>query len=230
MLAEHDGPSLPAAVLWDMDGTIVDTEPYWIAAEYAVVERYGGTWSQELAHQLVGRALTSAAEFIRAHSPVPLGVTELIETMQGMVIEQVRRQVPWRPGAVELLADLGRHDVPTALVTMSWRPLADAVIEALPPGTFAAVVTGEIVTRGKPHPDPYLLAAELLEVDPRRCVAIEDSPSGVASAVAAGVPTIAVPHIVPVPASPGATPWPTLAGLAASDLVDVAAGRSVSLR
>ena len=212
---------LPAAVLWDMDGTLVDTEPYWINAEHAIVEEAGGTWSDEYAHQLVGNDLMVSAQFIRDHSPVELEPVEIIEELLRRVVAQVAEHVPWRPGALELLTGLQEAGVPSALVTMSWRSLADAVLAALPAGTFTAVVTGDEVEHGKPHPEPYLAAARALGVEVADCVAIEDSPTGVRSAVAAGVPTIAVPHVVPVPVTVGAVQLPSLRGLAPADLCSV---------
>ncbi len=225
------GSGLPAAVLWDMDGTLVDTEPYWVAAEHAIVEEHGGTWSQDYAEQLVGNDLMVSAEFIRAHSPVTLTPLEIIEELLRRVVAQVREHVPWRPGARELLASLRAAGVPCALVTMSWRSLAAAVLEALPEDSFAALVTGDEVEHGKPHPEPYLAAARLLGVEVGDCVALEDSPTGVRSAVDAGVPTLAVPHVVPVPLIRGAVQVPSLRGVGAEDLWDlVGAARSVSRR
>ena len=209
---------LPAAVFWDMDGTLVDTEPYWINAEHAIVEEAGGVWNDEYAHQLVGNDLMVSAEFIRDNSPVSLEPVEIIEELLKRVIVQVREHVPWRPGAVELLTALGEAGVPNALVTMSWRSLADSVVTALPEGTFRAVITGDEVEHGKPHPEPYLAAARALGVEVTDCVAIEDSPTGVRSAVAAGVPTLAVPHVVPVPSMVGAVQAPSLRGLTPRDL------------
>lgn len=217
--------SLPAAVLWDMDGTLVDTEPYWIAAEHDIVQAAGGVWNAEFAHELVGQDLLVSASFIRAHSPIEAAPEEIVAMLLERVIVSVRQHVPWRPGARELLADLAAHGVPSALVTMSWRSFADAVLDALPKGTFAAVVTGDEVEHGKPHPEPYWAAARALGVDPVDCVAIEDSPTGVRSAVAAGVPTLAVPHVVAVPEIPGAVHLTTLAGLGARDLGAVRTGQ-----
>jgi HAD superfamily hydrolase (TIGR01509 family) len=208
-----------------MDGTLVDTEPYWIRAEHEIVEEHGGTWSEEYAHELVGNDLMVSAEFIRAHSPVTLTPVEIVEELLRRVIVQVREHVPWRPGARELLAALGTEGVPCVLVTMSWRSLADAVVDALPQGTFTALVTGDEVEHGKPHPEPYLAAARLLGVDVADCVAIEDSPTGVRSAVDAGVPTLAVPHVVPVPLMAGSVQVPSLRGLTPRDLTSVFVGR-----
>lgn len=208
----------PAAVLWDMDGTLVDTEPYWVAAEHALVEAAGGEWNDDYAMQLVGNDLMVSAEFIRDHSPTTLTPLEIVETLLDQVIEQVREHVPWRPGARELLEALAADGVPCALVTMSWRNLADAVVGALPEGTFTVVVTGDEVSHGKPHPEPYAAAARLLGVTAADCLAIEDSPTGVRSAVAAGVPTLAVPHLVPIPDTPGAVQLDTLEGIEPAEL------------
>ena len=214
----HRAADLPAAVFWDMDGTLVDTEPYWINAEHSIVEEAGGVWNDEYAHQLVGNDLMVSAEFIRDNSPVTLEPVEIVEDLLRRVIAQVSEHVPWRPGAIELLTALRAAGVPNALVTMSWRSLADSVVSALPEGTFAAVITGDEVEHGKPHPEPYLAAARALGVEVTDCIAIEDSPTGVRSAVAAGVPTLAVPHVVPVPVIVGAVQVPSLRGLTPADL------------
>ena len=94
--------ALPAAVLWDMDGTLVDTEPYWMAAEHALVEAYGGVWTDEHAHQLVGNDLMVSAEYLRAHSPIDLTPLEIVRELLASVVASVKEHVPWRPGAREL--------------------------------------------------------------------------------------------------------------------------------
>jgi HAD superfamily hydrolase (TIGR01509 family) len=210
-------PPLPAAVLWDMDGTLVDTEPYWIECEYALVESYGGTWSDELAHAQVGNDLLDTGRALIEHGGVPLEPVEVVERLLDGVVERVRAHLPWRPGAQDLLAELHDRGVPCALVTMSWRRFAEAVLDAVP-GRFAALVTGDEVERPKPFPDPYLLAARMLGADPADCVAIEDSPKGVASAVAAGVPTLGVVNLVDLPPRPGLTVVDTLVGWTADRL------------
>lgn len=218
------GLDLPAAVLWDMDGTLVDTEPYWIRAEHELIAAHGGVWTDDMAHQLVGNALDVSAQLIIDATGIELSVEEIVRGLLDRVIEQVEREVPWRPGAMQLLADLTDLGVPNVLVTMSWRNLADAVLRELPGGSFAGVVTGDVVEYGKPHPEPYLKAAALVGAAPESCIAIEDSPTGVRSATAAGVPTIAVPHVVPVPALPGSVHVETLEGLRAAELMGVVAG------
>lgn len=188
----------PAAVLWDMDGTLVDTEPYWIEVEYALVEEHGGTWSLEHALNLVGNDLLVSAAYIRDHGGVDLPPEEIVERLLDGVIARIEQAVPWRPGAVELLAELGTAGVSCALVTMSYERFVAPVLAALPEGSFAAVVTGDGVTVGKPHPEPYLTAAALLGVEPSSCVAIEDSNTGAKSAEAAGCAVLVVPNHVPV--------------------------------
>ncbi|WP_458782033.1 HAD family hydrolase [Arthrobacter sp. D3-16] len=218
------------AVLWDMDGTIVDTEPYWIAAEHALVAAHGGTWSHEQAMQLVGQSLTFSAGLLQ-QAGVDLEVREIIDTLTAQVVAGVRQRVPWRPGARELLENLHRAGVRCALVTMSEGPLAREVVASLPRPYFEVVVTGDTVAQGKPHPEAYLKAVELLqETDPdlaiHHCVALEDSEPGVAAAVASGVATVAIPHIVPLPEDDGYTLWESLAGRSLADLEDLVVSRS----
>lgn len=214
-------PRPPAALLWDMDGTLVDTEPYWIEAEHTLVEQAGGRWSDALAKQLVGQDLHVSAEFIRANSPITREPDEIVNDLLDIVIARVEEHIPWRPGARELLLATSAAGIPTALVTMSWARLVEAILASLPAGTFDAIASGDVVAHGKPHPEPYLHATRELKVRPGDCLAIEDSPTGVRSATDAGVPTLAVPHIVDIPAMPGALPLATLAGVAVEDLGDL---------
>lgn len=214
-----DHLTLPAAVLWDMDGTLIDTEPYWMAVESALVAEAGGTWTYEDGLDLVGNSLLRSAEIILARTPVTGTPQEVVEALLAGVVAQTRERMPWRPGARELLEDCAGLGVPCALVTMSWAPLAEVLLESLPEGTFGVVVTGDEVEHGKPSPDAYLLAAERLGVRTADCIAVEDSPTGVRSATAAGVPTIAVPHVVPIPEMPGMVTLPGLGGKRLGDLM-----------
>lgn len=188
-----------------MDGTIVDTEPYWIATEFELVAEFGGEWSDEKAHSLVGFDLRDSARILRDQGGVDLPIDDIVNRLLDGVIARVRHEVPWRPGALELLQSLRQAGIPTALVTMSWRRFAEAVVDALPAGSFDVVITGDEVTQGKPHPEPYLAAAAALGLHAADCIAIEDSPTGVRSAVAAGCRTYAVPNVVDVPEGVGYT-------------------------
>lgn len=219
---------LPAAVLWDMDGTLVDTEPAWMAAERRLVEEFGLRWTTDDAARMVGMPLLGAAEVLRDHG-VDLPPGAIVERMLEEVVASVRVEVPWQPGARELLDALAAAGVPSALVTMSYRALTDAVLAGAPEGTFAVVVPGDEVTHGKPHPEPYLRAAERLGVDPRACVALEDSPPGIASAMASGARTIGVQHMVPVVALPGLSRVDGLERVDLDLLARVVAGETIDL-
>lgn len=211
--------SLPAAVLWDMDGTLVDTEVYWMSAETALVERFGGTWTHEQALTLVGKGLESSAAILQ-DAGVRMSIPEIVQHLtEQVMIQLVERGNPLRPGAAELLRALRAAGVRTALVTMSLRSMADLVVSGLDPDSFDVIVAGDEVTRPKPHPDPYLRACAALGIDPADAVAIEDSPTGVGSAVAAGIPTIGVPLMVSLVGT-GATIWPTLEGRTLQDIAD----------
>ncbi|MGI8664947.1 MAG: HAD family hydrolase [Jatrophihabitans sp.] len=219
------------AVLWDMDGTLVDTEPSWIAAEYRLVESFGGSWSDVHAHALIGQPLLVSAGYLREHGGVPLPAAQIVDQLLAEVIADVGRQLHWRPGVLRLLEEIGRAGLPMAMVTMSYRNLAEAVADQLPAGTFDTLVTGDEVRAGKPDPESYLLAAERLGVDPSRCVAIEDSPAGVASAGAAGCQVLAVPNQVSLPPSANRTVVTDLSEVGLAELrqlVDGPAARQIA--
>ncbi|HEX2176297.1 MAG TPA: HAD family phosphatase [Nocardioidaceae bacterium] len=216
------------AVLWDMDGTLVDTEPVWIAAEYELAARHGATWSKEHALTLVGRDLLDSGRYIREHMGLELTAEQVVEALLDRVVEVVRDGVEWRPGARELLAEQQHRGIPAALVTMSYRRLAEAVVAGLPADTFATVVVGDEVGMGKPHPEPYLTAARNLGVEPGRCVALEDSETGAESAQAAGCHVVAVPAHVGVPAARNRTLVTTLQGLGLDDLEAMLVSASTS--
>jgi len=208
----------PAAVLWDMDGTLVDTEPYWMAAEHALVAEFGGTWTDDDARSVIGFDLLDTAAVLRTRGGVDLEPERIVERLLDDVIARVRVRAPWRPGALQLLGALNEQAVPCALVTMSWTPLADAVLAGLPPNAFQSVITGDAVRSGKPHPEPYLTAAAALGVDPVDCVAIEDSPTGAASAGAAGCVVLAVRNHIAIDEAPGRVVVPSLVGIGVDDL------------
>jgi HAD superfamily hydrolase (TIGR01509 family) len=220
---------LPAAVLWDMDGTLVDTEPHWMAAEGELIEQFGGTWSHEDALSVVGAGLWHTARVMQSHG-VKLSEDDIISTLTDRVLDKVADSTPWRPGARELLGSLRANGIPTALVTMSIHRMAQHVtnsidFKAFNFRAFDVIVAGDDVAHSKPHPAPYLRAAELLGVDILDCVAIEDSPPGVASATAAGAATIGIPMHVQLTKSEDFALWPTLVGRSISDLSEVLALR-----
>ncbi|WP_323749774.1 HAD family phosphatase [Curtobacterium sp. VKM Ac-1376] len=214
----------PAAVLWDMDGTIVDTEPIWQRSQVDLTNRYGAEWTEEDGLSLVGSGLERSGELLRAKG-VDMEVEEIIEWMTDYVMGHLRAgELPWRPGARELIEELHARGIPTALVTMSRRKMALVTAEALGERGFRVVVAGDDVDRPKPFPDPYLSAAAQLGVEPTACVAIEDSATGVASAVASGAVTVAVEHIVPLSEIAGGdVHLTTLSGVDVDRLVELTA-------
>lgn len=219
------GVRTPKAVLWDMDGTLVDTEPYWIEAEQRLAESYGAEWSVHHALQLVGNDLLDSARYIKRVTSIPLAHEEIVERLLDDVVDQLGHGVPWQPGALELLTALRRERTPCALVTMSYRRFVTPVLAALPAGTFDAVITGDEVSAGKPDPEPYLAAARALGLPPSACVAIEDSHTGATSAQAAGCVTVVVPSHVPVPEITGRHRFESLVGLTVEDLAGLVASR-----
>ncbi|MGJ5723559.1 HAD family hydrolase [Brevibacterium sp. H602] len=215
----------PAAVLWDMDGTLVDTEPYWIRAETELMNAHGLSWSEEQGLEFVGNELIVSARMMR-EAGLDLPAEEIVETLMGNVIGQIRESVPFRPGALELLAELKTEGIPSVMVTMSYRPLAEAVIANCPPDSFAGLVSGDEVTAGKPDPEPYLRGAALLDLDPADCAALEDSKPGLASAEAAGTLAIGIPHFIDLEPRPGRILWESLEGRSVADLRRLRAQRS----
>ncbi len=201
-----------------MDGTLVDTEPYWIETELALAAEHGATWTREQALALVGHDLLGSARTIREQMGLALTPEAIVERLLDGVVARVQDEVPWCPGARELLSELSAAGVPCALVTMSWTRLVAPILAALPHDTFAAVVTGDAVDQGKPHPEPYLTAARMLGVAAEDCVAIEDSAAGASSADAAGCTVLVVPNQVEVPRGPRRVFRASLSGLEASDL------------
>ena len=192
------------AVLWDMDGLLVDTEPVWTVAEEELAERLGGTWSDELKARIAGTRLDVSVPTILEWygvAPSPEVVAETSTWLMDRMVELFRTEVRVLPGVRELLAELAHEEVQQALVSSSYRVLVDAVLSH-GFGPFAVTVAGDEVPNGKPSPDPYLLACRLLDVDPARCVVLEDSPAGVLSGKAAGCAVVAVPSVPGVVISP----------------------------
>lgn len=206
----------PAAVLWDMDGTLIDSEPYWIAAESEFAARHGVEWTHADGLMMVGNPLSMCAEALRARG-IDVPAEQIIDEILARVVEQVTARLPWQDDAKELLDDVVAAGIPCALVTMSYRVLADAMLARVP-GVFAVVVTGDEVERGKPHPDPYLIAAARLGVDIADCIAIEDSPAGTQSAHASGATTLAIKREAPIESLSGMSRVTSLAGIGLAGL------------
>ncbi len=207
-----------------MDGTLVDTEPYWMRAEQELVRQGGGAWTDEDGLRLVGLSLPDAARLLK-EAGAPGDVDGIYQHLTDRVDELLRTEgIPFRPGARELLLDLRAAGTPTALVTMSLRRMAETVAGLIDPDAgppFDVIVPGDEVPRPKPFPDPYLKAAELLGVDIADTLVIEDSPTGLRAGIASGAVTLGVPNLVALDGVGADALWPTLAGRAAADLADL---------
>ena len=190
-------------VLFDMDGLLVDSEPLWFEVECAVMARLGGRWGEADQQALIGGSLPRTVSYLLARAARPASPEQVGRWLvEGMTSLLMSRTLTMLPGAGELLAEVRAAGIPHALVTSSERPVMDAVLLRLGIG-FTVTVCADDVTRGKPDPEPYLRGACLLGADPRRCVALEDSPNGIAAAEAAGCRMVAVPSLVPILAQPG---------------------------
>ena len=187
-------------------------------SEIELAHRHGAEWTEEDGKSLVGMALKDSTRLMGERFGVELDTDSVINELTDSVTAQLRREIPWRPGAQELLRELRRRGVKTALVTMSLRRMALQVVEAIPFDAFDVVVAGDDVVHGKPHAEPYLKAASLLGVDPKDCVAFEDSISGILSAEAAGTKAVGIPNVVIIPSNPDRILWETLEGKRLKDL------------
>lgn len=226
----------PAAALWDFDGTLVDTEPIWMRGQYALTDEFGVPWDDEHAANLVGNSLLTSGAYIcrvlTEHLGTDHGQTpeSVVGRLVDYVVQGIRElpELPWLPGAQQLLASFAEAGVPCALVSASYRPVLDAVLDRLPTGTFDAVVAGDDVRHGKPHPEPYLSAAATLGVDPTRCVVLEDSVPGSTSGNAAGAVVLAIRNHVTIPAAPRRVLLDTLSGLDAAGVSHLVATAGIA--
>ncbi|MFG1880065.1 HAD family hydrolase [Sphaerisporangium sp. NPDC049003] len=190
------------AVFFDMDGTLVDTEKLWFQAESQVMRRLGAGWTAADQENLLGGSMPSTVAYMLRASGSSRDPEEVASWMLDGILGLLADGFEVMPGAAELLAEVRAAGVPVGLVTSSSRLMADAVLGGIGRDTFDTVVTGDDVRHFKPDPEPYLLAARLLGVDPARCAVIEDSPTGVAAGTAAGCAVVAVPTGPAIPPAP----------------------------
>jgi HAD superfamily hydrolase (TIGR01509 family) len=210
--------SFPDAVLWDMDGTLIDSEPYWLASESEFASSRNSTWGPEDGLGVIGMSLYESSKLLKERVGTDLEPQQIIDEITNGVLNRLDESIPWRPGARELLMLLRDNSIKTALVTGSMHRMAQRVAEAVGFDAFDIIIGGDDVSKGKPHPESYLTAAALLEVDPTHCVAFEDSLIGITAAEAAGTKAVGVSHIVEIPAQPGRILWQTLEGVQIEDL------------
>lgn len=211
-----------AAVLWDMDGTLVRTEELWMAAEIATMAAFGSHWDAQDQAVAVGGPLDRVVRYMAdriGHSEVEVS-RRLTDEIEHLMLTE---EIPWMPGARELHRELANAGVPQALVSNSWRELIEAALAELDT-TFEVVIAGDELARSKPDPLPYLMACEQLGVAPAAAVVIEDSPTGVAAGLTAGCAVLAVPHIGELAPAPRLTVTTSLVGWTPEGLSNLAAG------
>lgn len=183
------------AVVFDLDGLLVDSEPVQIAAWEAFLAELGHTLDDALLAEMFGLRLMDSARLVRDRLGLPLTVEEVMARRDAHFFAALPGRLHPMPGARELVAALQARGVPLALATSGHRRYVDLALEsAAIPKVFDVEVTGEMVQRGKPDPETFLTAARLLDVAPERCLVLEDSPNGVRAAKNAGMTCIAIPN------------------------------------
>lgn len=220
---ETRSPDTPAAVLWDLDGTLLDSEKLWDIPLYELTEKLGGELSDETRDAMVGTNVMVTLRLIYTEvgipDPTPDQLADSAAWIDRRMAEVFRQDLPWRPGAADALATVHAAGLPMALVTSTQRDLTEIALDTIGRSHFRVTVCGdEVDGLNKPHPEPYLRACRLLGVGPAACVVIEDSPAGVASAVAAGANVLVVPCEVPVEPGERRVFRDSLEGLTVADL------------
>jgi HAD superfamily hydrolase (TIGR01509 family) len=213
-IAEGAAASDPlGGVLFDMDGTLLDSEKVWDVALDDLASWLGGELSPSARVRMVGSSLARSVAILHADLGIEADPESSGAYLTERTAELFRTALVWKPGARELLADVRAAGIPAALVTSTQRRLTEIALDFIGRDFFVTTICGDEVGQPKPHPEPYLTAAALLGAPPGRCVVIEDSPLGVASAQAAGCIVVAVPSEVPMPAADGRTVIGSLAGV-----------------
>lgn len=220
---------MPAAVLWDFDGTIIDTEPLWMKAEVEFVTSHGGDWTEDDSRAFVGASWQDSGgamyRRIAANGETDLDPWKVYRGIAQVVINILAAgQGQVRPGVYQLLDDLESAGIPSAVVSSSIDEMINAGIGSLErDNPFEVVISGPMMPRGKPEPDGYLMAAERLGVDPRDCIVLEDSPTGCLSGQRAGALVIGIPSIVELPPVDGQLRCDSLEELSATKLAQLLA-------
>lgn len=209
------------AVLWDMDGTLVDSEKLWDVSLSALYENFGGVLSGETRSALIGASADETISTAYAElglEPDPAAMAETNRWLHEQTANLFDGGLPWCDGAREMLEALAAERTPMALVTNTQRALTERALNSIGHQYFSVSVCGDEVPNGKPAPDPYLRAAELLGLAPSVCLAVEDSVTGTAAAEGAGCAVLVVPNDAPVPGGPRRRHAATLAELQVADL------------
>ena len=223
-------PTPPLAILWDYDGTLVDTQPVWLQVEKDIVASHGCVWTDELGATVVGAGGIESATRIASVIGKPDLIEEIDELRSTMVAERVAADdLTFLPGVEALLDECFEAGIPCVLVSASPRFVLEAGMSRMPSHWFSATISGDEITRQKPDPQGYLLAASLLGVRPVDCLVIEDSVPGCAAGRASGAAVLAVPNMTPVDPCPGQVVRASLADVSVDDLAEIYAQARASL-
>ncbi|NJC83081.1 HAD family hydrolase [Planosporangium mesophilum] len=216
-------------MLFDMDGTLVDSEKVWDVGLKELARRYGGELSTPARTRMIGTSMAESMDILHIDIAQPWrDPEESVRWLENRVGELFAAGLLWRPGARELLAEVRAAGLATALVTATRRNLVEVALGTIGAHNFDVVVCGDEVGRTKPDPEPYLTAAAKLGADPRRCVAVEDSPTGVASAHAAGCVVVAVPCEVALTPPDGVVEIDSLERMDVATMRKLVAGRAAA--
>ena len=191
-----------SAILFDMDGTLIDSEPLWLEAEIEIMEELGCNWDQQDQINCLGGPIDKTENYMqdRSNNIKPFGY--FTEKLDDVMEKKLSTKLNLIPNALEIINDCKRSELKIALVTASSGRLMSAVLKRFPVGIFDTTVSYDDVKRSKPDPEPYLLASKTLGVDITNCVVIEDSLTGVQSGLNAGAQVIGIPHLVKMPSNP----------------------------
>ncbi|HET7311508.1 MAG TPA: HAD family phosphatase [Mycobacteriales bacterium] len=190
-----------AAVLFDMDGLLVDSEPVWYSVEEAAVLRLGGTWAPEHQAALAGGTIDASCRYMIELTGADMDADDLAAELLAEMVLRFRVELPVHEGALELVDAVRSAGVATGLVSSSYRVLVDAALERLDRDRFDVTVAGDEISRGKPDPEPFRTACDRLGVEASAVVVLEDALHGVTSAEAAGCVVVAVPSVAPIEAT-----------------------------
>ncbi len=187
-----------SAVLFDMDGLLIDSEPFWLEAEIELTARFGYAWTLQDQSACLGGPLTRLGEYMYSKCNQKQNPAYFTQAITELMVAKLINGAPLMPGASSLLGELASAQIPLAMVSASPRQIVDAALSAHPNLPFAITISSDDVERTKPFPDGYLKAAQHLGVEIEECLIFEDSLTGMAAAQSSGAYLIAVPHIVHV--------------------------------
>ncbi|MEI6294467.1 MAG: HAD family phosphatase [Actinomycetes bacterium] len=209
------------AVLFDMDGTLINSEPYWLIAETALMARYDHQWTDADQAYCLGGPLPKVGAYMSRLAAAAEDALYFENELVRLVAEQFTKGLEFMPGAQALVDDLVQSKIPVALVSASPRLLVDSAISLLPRGTFVTSVSSQDVKVSKPDPESYIKAAVHLGVDITRCVVLEDSRTGIDAGLASGAVVIGIPHLITYPPTPRLHLRRDLAGLKTTDIREI---------